>query len=107
LLRGDTHTDAIINASQNVEAGICEMMWLELALTQLSEDVAVKIGVTFPRLCRNEVSIDDALFVHPCRTCLFDFKADITIAGELAAEGDPCGDQDLDAMADGEYPFAL
>lgn len=74
---------------------------------QLVEDIPIELGMTFPCLCGDEVSVHDALFINPLGAGLFDFKSDVAVAGQLAPPGDACGDQDLDPVTDGKDPFAL
>ena len=47
------------------------------------------------------------MFVHPLGAGLLDLEPDIAVAGESSAFGNARGDQNLDAVADGENPFAL
>ena len=98
---------AIKNPGPKVEAGVYEKSRGDLVPGELVEDIAVKIGMTFPCLRSDEVSIDHALFVHPLGSGLLDLKADIAVAGEPAAFGNARGDQNLDPVADGKNPFAL
>ena len=65
------------------------------ALAKLGEDIAVKIGMTFPCLRGDEVAIDHALFVHPLGAGLLDLEPDIAVAGESSAFGNARGDQNL------------
>ena len=74
---------------------------------QLVEDIPIELGMTFPCLCGDEVSVHDALFINPLGAGLFDLEADVAVAGQLAPFGDASSNQDLNAMADGEDPLAL
>ena len=98
---------AIKNPGPKVEAGVYEKSRGDSALVKPGEDIAVKIGMTFPCLRGDEVAIDHALFIHPLGAGLLDLEPDIAVAGESSAFGNARGDQNLDAVADGENPFAL
>jgi len=87
---------AIKNPGPNVEAGVHEKSRGVSALAELGEDIAVKIGMAFPRLRGDEVAIDHALFVHPLGAGLLDLEPDVAVAGEPAASGNAGGDQNLD-----------
>ena len=76
-------------------------------MTQMFENVPVKLGMTFPRLRGNDLSVHDALFVDPGSAALDDFKAHVFVTSQPSATAHAGGQQDLDAMADREKPFSL
>ena len=83
------------------------MLCFRSIVAQLVEYIPIELGMTFPCLCGDEVSVHDALFINPLGAGLFDLEADVTEAGQLAPLGDADSNHDLYAVADGEDPFTL
>src|SRR5438552_6896916 len=71
------------------------------------ENVPIKLGMAFPRLRGDDLSVDDALLVDPGPAALGDFKAHVFVTSQLSAPAHAGRQQDLDAMADREKPFSL
>ena len=72
---------AIKNPGPKVEAGVYEKSLGDLVPGELVEDIAVKIGMTFPCLRSDEVSIDHALFVHPLGAGLLALEPNVAVTG--------------------------
>lgn len=69
-------------------------------------DEAVEVGVGLPGLGGDDAVVADGLARVPGAAGMLHFEADVLIAGDAAVRDEAGGDEDLDAVADGEHPLA-